>query len=481
MTRLTRTFLFAASLACAAPVAAQQTQAPRIEDFRLDMNASEIDAARADQTRALAMQAYLWGLPAYQHFRQTTEIKQGRLHLAPKEEPFGGWVLLRKLATPDDANNVMPNVDTLYGASYVLLDKQGPVVLSIPRIKDRYYSVTILDAYFNNFEIVGTRSTHGDAAHILILPPDFKGKIPGGFTRVVRAPTPGIALFQRIFVRDEADVPHVQKIQDEIRLAPLADWKDRHAKFPRIDTPEFDAKAPVRETRDPLAFFDIVNRHTCRNPPPADYAALVDAFKAVGLGPCATPPAEATLREASAQGARAAQALLNARVAAASVRNGWSVPDVNTGKASPDYVGRAVVQLTQIGSFPPEEAMYFVGRFDGKGDRLDGRNITTLTFPAGQLPPVDPRGFWSLTMYRASDNLLVSNPLNRYILRPSSPGLTKNADGSLTLYMSSRRPPETPLANWLPAPAGDFIVVLRAYLPSKAIQTGEWFPPALTR
>ena len=40
---------------------------------------------------------------------------------------------MRELATPK-TTTVSPNVDTLYGASYLLLNQQGPVVLSVPPI-----------------------------------------------------------------------------------------------------------------------------------------------------------------------------------------------------------------------------------------------------------------------------------------------------------------------------------------------------------
>jgi hypothetical protein len=472
-----RAALFA--LALFSTAAAAQNDAPRIEDFRADMAAAEVEAATARDARALASQAYLWGLPAFLHFRQTTEITQARRAVAPDQEPFGGWILLRNLATPNDRGNVLPNVDTLYGASYALLDKQGPVVLSVPRIKGRYYSVALHDAYFNTFAVVGTRSNDGEAQNVLIAPPGWRGRTPAGIARVIRAPTASIALYQRIFVRDDADLPLVRALQDRVRLAPLATWRDPAARFPRIETPEFTVAAPVRETRDPLRFFEIVSRHTCTNPPPADYGALVDAFRRAGVGPCASLPAAAPLRAALAEGARDAQGWLDARVSSPTLRNGWVVPDPNTGKASLDYAGRAFVQLTQIGSFPPDEAMYFVGRFDAGGQPLDGRQRYTLTFPPGQRPPVDPRAFWSLTMYDGRTNLLVANPINRYIVRPSTPGLTPNADGSLTLHLSRERPANAPEGNWLPAPDGPFIVTLRTYLPSPAIQSGQWFPPAI--
>ena len=100
---------------------------------------------------------------------------------------------------------------------------------------------------------------------------------------------------------------------------------------------------------------------------------------------------------------------------------------------------RAAVQATQMGLFPLEEAIYFFGYRDGDDQALHGSNSYTITFKAGELPPLRQYGFWSLTMY-GENSLLVANPLERYCLRPDTPGLTYAADGSLTLYLQHTQP-----------------------------------------
>ena len=86
---------------------------------------------------------------------------------------------------------------------------------------------------------------------------------------------------------------------------------------------------------------------------------------------------------------------------------------------------------------------------------LDGsKHKYTLTFPAGQFPPVD--AFWSVTMYDGKTQLLIENPINRYLINsPMLPGMKKNADGSLTLYIQNNSPGADKESNWLPAPNGD--------------------------
>lgn len=444
----------------------------RIEEFRQDLSPAAIEAAEVDRTRALASEAYLWGVPAFLHFRQATEIKQSRKLIAPEEEPFGGWVLLRQLATPQ-TDNALPNVDTLYGANYVHLAKQGPVILEIPAISGRYFSVTLLDAYFNNFEIVGSRNLAGKPGRFLIVPPGWKGTVPAGINRTITAPTPMIALYQRIYVSGAEEFPLVRGLQDRIRVTPVAGGA-----FARIETPEFDVSSPVRQTRDPVDFFRIVNSYTGWNPPTAQYAALMASFGAVGLGPGVSLPADDARRAALREGARLAQRTIDADITTGPFRNGWRVPDPRGARPGPYTLPQAVLQLSQIGSLPVDEAVYYVGRRDAADTLLSGQHDYTLTFAAGGLPPVSPEGFWSVTMYKASDLLLVDNPINRYVIRPSTAGLTPGADGSLTIHIAHKRPRGVPSGNWLPAPPDGFVLAIRAYLPTAPILEGRWFPPA---
>ena len=133
-----------------------------------------------------------------------------------------------------------------------------------------------------------------------------------------------------------------------------------------------------------------------------------------------------------------------------------------------------------MGLFPLQEAIYFFAYRDEAQQLLHGDQRYTLTFKHGELPPLREFGFWSLTMYN-DVSLLVENPLDRYSIRPDSPGLTFAEDGSLTVYLQADRPVGVPEGNWLPAPRGAFNVALRTYQPEPAIVNGTWFPPAIQR
>ena len=453
-------------------------QLPRIEDFQTDYTREQVLAAEALNTRALAMQAYLQAFPAFLHMRQLTEFIQGRKYFAPTECPLGGWVLMRDLATPK-TTTVSPNVDTLYGASYLLLDQQGPVVLSVPPVPDRYYSVALLDAYFNNFAIVSPRAFDNAGGAYLIAPPGWRGEPPAGIRAVLNAPTPSICLLQRIFTRNPGEYETLHALQDAIQLTPLDRWRQGEHGFPLVDLSAYEIQG-MRMVRDPLQFFEYTNFYTGINRPPASDAGLTELFRTAGVGPGARLPDDPAAQQAIRQGAADAQAIMNARISAGAVRNGWRVPDPSSGLAGPHLLARAVTQATQMGLFPLQEAIYFFAYRDGENQALDGSQRYTLTFRKGELPPLHALGFWSLTMYNEV-SLLVENPLKRYIIRPDSPGLTTAPDGSLTVHIQHDSPGGASEGNWLPAPAGTFNIALRTYLPEAAIVDGTWFPPALER
>jgi hypothetical protein len=116
------------------------------------------------------------------------------------------------------------------------------------------------------------------------------------------------------------------------------------------------------------------------------------------------------------------------------------------------------------------------GQWRNKPDGSSNRS--TLTFPAGQFPPV--KAFWSVTMYDGKTQLLIENPINRCLIKsPILPDLKKNADGSLTIYMQKDSPGADKESNWSPALDGPICVVMRLYGPKEATVDGSWKPPAV--
>jgi len=125
----------------------------------------------------------------------------------------------------------------------------------------------------------------------------------------------------------------------------------------------------------------------------------------------------------------------------------------------------------------PREAIYIGGVTGSDGNRLSGSNRYTVTFKV--LPPFVEPGFWSLTLYNLANNYTVPNPINRYALgSDDNKTLKLNPDGSLTIYLQKDSPDAANEANWLPAPAGDYYLILRAYAPGEALIRSQTEPDA---
>ena len=130
-----------------------------------------------------------------------------------------------------------------------------------------------------------------------------------------------------------------------------------------------------------------------------------------------------------------------------------------------DWLLRAAAARAGIYGLDAEEAMYPMTRNAADGSLLDGsKHRYTITFAKGQLPPV--HAFWSVTMYDGKTQLLVANPLDRYLINSTMLGDMKfGADGSLTIYVQKDSPGKDKESNWLPAPAGPIFMAMRLYWP----------------
>ena len=164
-----------------------------------------------------------------------------------------------------------------------------------------------------------------------------------------------------------------------------------------------------------------------------------------------------------------------------SVVDGWIISK-GLGRYGTDYMKRAVVAAFGWPANLQADAVYPYTETDSTGARLSGANKYTLTFARGQTPPVD--GFWSITMYEIDQGWwFVPNALNKFTVSPRN-NLKPNPDGSITLYFQNASPGADKESNWLPAPKGDFIPMLRMYWPKEAtpsILNGTWKVPPVVK
>jgi hypothetical protein len=146
-----------------------------------------------------------------------------------------------------------------------------------------------------------------------------------------------------------------------------------------------------------------------------------------------------------------------------------------------DYVARATGAQMGIGANSREEALYPLYEKDSNGLPLDGsKDRYTLHFAKGDFPPVN--AFWSLTLYNLPQQLLVRNPINRYLINsPMLPNLKLDPDGGLTVYIDSDSPGKDKEPNWLPAPKAPFMLAMRYYLPKPELLNAGWKSPPVVR
>ena len=440
------------------------------------MNATErSDAAPSDLAEAAVVYAY----PLYEMARMRAATSPRRTESGAEAPAPQRWcntfVHARQLLRAGGSRVVTPNHDTLYTNAWLDLGA-GPLVIDVPDTAGRYYVLGLLDFYTNPFAHLGQRLTGTRARAFVIVPPGWQGELPAAFDAPgarIQAPTRWLWIIGRILVEGPHDVAAVNALQDGFKLRPLADWVAGRSPAPRLFDPACDPKAPASAAH----FAAQVNAALRQNPPPAEEQAELARLAAVGIGPDAAP-----LTPAQAQVLQDALDTTLPRLRQAQIGrllpSGWNQPPLIEGHFGNDHLARAQVALKYIGMLESREATYPIAWHDGRGRPLNGAHRYRLRFAPGALPPVD--AFWSLTMYDARDYMLVDNPIDRYAIGDRTPGLRPDADGGLTLSLQHAPPMDTAArANWLPAPAGDFYVCLRAYVPREELLDGRYTLPAL--
>lgn len=413
--------------------------------------------------RSVAREAYLYTLPLI-------EMETVRVRLLAGGGAQNTIYARRNLADHTSRGVTSPNNDTLYASAWIDL-AQGPVSVTLPDFGERYFSLQLMDMYTNSFAVLGTRTTGSAADTFSLVGPNDAA---GASRNVVRSPTPRVWALARTLVDGPQDLEAAHKAQSGVTIAgPRVE-----AKF---DPANAKGRAAGASWRD---YFAEANRLLAENRPPATDLAMLRRIAPLGVGADAQfAPDKLSADEQAAieAGVADARALVVDPRNRGTALDGWYYPGANLGNFGQAYVARAIVARTGLAALPREEAMYMRPAGDGGNALYDGRKAWRLHFNAGQLPPVD--AFWSLTMYeRTADgqSFFTQNAINRYAIGDRTPGLKKNGDGSLDIWIGHADPGEARASNWLPAPAGPFTMTLRAYLPKPAVLNGNYRLPPVT-
>ncbi|MBR1193294.1 DUF1254 domain-containing protein [Bradyrhizobium sp. AUGA SZCCT0160] len=430
------------------------------------------------EAQQIAREAYIYGVPMVTVYSTLYEFSIDKGNPQYKG-PFNSILNVARVFTPDDTAFVTPNSDTPY--TFIGPDLRAePMVLTVPAMeKNRYFVFQMMDLYTFNFDYVGSRTTGNNGGDYLIAGPNWKGPTPKGIAKVIRSETQLVNVVGRTQLFNPDDLDNVKKIQAGYKLRPLSEYLGKPAPPP---APEVDWIKPMKpaEQSKSLEFFNqlaFLLPLTSVNP---GEAALRKRFESIGIVP------GKSFDTASLSDARKA-ALLNGmadgqkEIDAYRATLGGKSADLFGSRAflKNNYLKRATGTQVGIGANSKDEALYPIYDKDSEGKPLDGSSGRyTLRYADGKFPPVN--AFWSLTMYALPSQLLVKNPINRYLVNsPMLPNLKRDPDGGLTIYIQNDSPGADKEANWLPAPKGRFMMAARYYWPKPELLADKWKSPAV--
>jgi hypothetical protein len=448
---------------------------------------------------ALARVVFYWAYPGVDAFGRTNmwQIMAGQrgsmlgiLPAGPKNHTGG----MRDYMGPSQRWVVTPNNDTIYGAGFA--DLTTPT----DSPAGHYWTIQITDVLTNVWHQLGSASAT-PGGKFLLVGPAWTGEKPDGFLDVLQVPTNVAGVFPRSFAaHSEQSKAQARAVLDQAGMYPLSEDQPgqrdfeyekyaTHAVFPPGVTAEMIAANPEASRPDwvkPHTFWDDLGAMLDFNPQLApDDTAIGEQARAL----VALHRGDEQYRPILDRVALSAYAdLHNAATyaqAGLDAGNGWRrQPD--GGLWGSDWYGRAIAAVIYIFVNDYHEAVYLTRGTDSDGQLLNGREHYTMTFDADALPPVDRSrgGFWSLTMYNKDIFMLADPPGGRVNLGTVNldAGDLAFADGKLTLHLSHDQPADpTARANWLPAPADQFCLVIRAYVPGQAILDNTYHFPHVIR
>jgi hypothetical protein len=441
-----------------------------------------------EEAKAIAEEGFIYGLPIVMNYAVMYEyaVDKGNPEF---KAPFNQIKNEARVFTYKDTAIVTPNSDTPY--SFLWMDLRAePIVLSVPAVeKSRYYAVQLEDGNTFNYGYIGSRATGSDAGDYIVVGPDWKGETPAGIKKVFHSTTQFSVAGYRTQLFGPDDMPNVVKVQAGYKAQPLSAYLKQPAPpaAPEVNFPKIN-KELVK-----TGFFDYLDFSLQFAPAGPEEKEIREKLARLGIGAGKTFDFKALSPEQKAavvEGVKAGEAKIKQYLLAGEkIINGWKIGayfgDRDFFKGN--WLLRAAGAQAGIYGNDAIEATYPMTKTLADGEPLDGsKHNYTLTFPDGQLPPVN--AFWSVTMYDGRSQFLIKNPINRYLINsPMVPKMKKNADGSLTLYIQKDSPGKDKESNWLPAPNDLIYLVMRLYWPKTEPPSilppgeGTWKPPGIVK
>ena len=430
----------------------------------------------SQEVENLVAEAYVQTFPIVENYKGI--YFYGVLEQSPKYVPMNSLKHEAVLYSPADKFVVSANNDTYYSTGILDL-RAEPVIFKVPASKDRYYTFQLVSMTTDNFGYIGVNTTGDEAGIYAVTSPNFNGTLPEGVEEI-KSPSEFVVVAGRTAVNaeDPNDSEKAIALQQQYEIGPI------HKFYPDFKVSEvkpIDFPALVPTDLDNEAFFSKLNFLMQYHKFTEDEQKIIDGYQKIGIKagePYRFFSDHPEFQQAIIAGIKEGQAKVDS-IANNMGRNvnGWDL--TSTGEYfGKNYTLRTGWAKRAIYVNSPSEAYYPSISVDEMGAQLNGANSYSITFPADNLPPA--KYFWSLTMYHNDTKLMVDNDLKRYSIGDRTKGLTYNNDGSLTLYFSHNEPNEGN-SNWLPAPEGDFYMLMRLYGPSNKVLDNQWTPPAIQK
>jgi hypothetical protein len=370
---------------------------------------------------------------------------------------------------PGEVDWPNPNLDVAYSEAWVAVDENSFLLVTVPKVPGRYYTVQFLNGWGETLANINERvfpdKPHGEFAVCL------KGSsvpVPAGATRIDLP-----VKYARVLARVElgSDWDGAIALQHQFKFK--ATGEPRLPEIPRTPTFELN-QLPGVEAFEAAAI--ALDSEADINPGMETLQANTRAIAEVVKTTAERARVDKVIRErAFADFYKAAPVLGHG-----TIRNGWSRPKVS-GVYGDDYLARTVINHSGIWANTQEEVLYYSGGLDNAGALLNGNNTYSLTFPQDDLPAMYAKYFWSVIAVDSTYRHVLPNPLNRFLLNNQS-DLTYGRDGSLTLYFAPEKPKGAPEGNWLPTLGGkNYRLTFRFYGPRGGVSDGTYFPLSIRR